>query len=115
MDYDAIHLIPTCMWCCRYGKSSAQVLIRWSLQSGFVCIPKSVKEQRIMENGDVFDFNLSDDDMKILVAIINKIQHLGRIGLRLILLSIKTCHFLLAKTIIYNSKSRTQTPENNAC
>lgn len=53
----------------RYGKSAAQVLIRWSLQSGFACIPKSVKEHRIMENGDVFDFNLSEDDMKTLVHV----------------------------------------------
>ena len=43
------------------------MLIRWSIQSGFVCIPKSVSEHRIVENGDVFDFNLSDDDMKTLV------------------------------------------------
>jgi diketogulonate reductase-like aldo/keto reductase len=48
----------------KYNKSVAQVLIRWSLQRGFVCIPKSVKEERIRENGDVFDFNISEDDMK---------------------------------------------------
>ena len=60
--------ILLCVYC-RYGKSSAQVLIRWSLQSGFVCIPKSVKEERIVQNGDVFDFNLSDEDMAILVII----------------------------------------------
>ena len=51
----------------RYGKSSAQVLIRWSLQSGFVCIPKSVKEERIVLNGDVFDFSISEEDMTVLV------------------------------------------------
>ena len=51
----------------RYNKSVAQVLIHWSLQRGFVCIPKSVKEERIRENGDVFDFNISEDDMKAMV------------------------------------------------
>ena len=55
----------------RYNKSVAQVLIRWSLQRGFVCIPKSVKEERIRENGDVFDFNISEDDMKAMVKSTN--------------------------------------------
>lgn len=50
----------------KYDKSAAQVLIRWSLQSGFVCIPKSVTEHRIVENGDVFDFSLSDGEMNTL-------------------------------------------------
>ena len=36
---------------------------RSSLERGFVCIPKSVKEQQIIENGDVFDFKISDEDM----------------------------------------------------
>ena len=54
----------------RYNKSVAQLLIRWSLECGFVCIPKSVKEQRIVENGDVFDFKISDEDMQVLVCFI---------------------------------------------
>lgn len=49
---------------CRYGKSVAQVIIRWDLQNGVVTIPKSIKEHRIIENADVFDFELSDEDMK---------------------------------------------------
>ena len=53
---------------CRYNKSTAQLLIRWCLERGFVCIPKSVKEQRIIENGDVFDFKISDEDMQVLVC-----------------------------------------------
>jgi diketogulonate reductase-like aldo/keto reductase len=52
----------------RYNKSTAQLLIRWCLERGFVCIPKSVKEQRIIENGDVFDFKISDEDMQVLVS-----------------------------------------------
>ncbi|KAJ5174553.1 Aldo/keto reductase subgroup [Penicillium canariense] len=50
----------------RYQKSPAQVLIRWSLQMGFVPLPKSVTPQRIRENSEVFDFELSAEDMKLL-------------------------------------------------
>lgn len=48
----------------KYNKSNAQILIRWSLQSGNVVIPKSKNPIRIKENADVFDFTLSQDDMK---------------------------------------------------
>lgn len=47
----------------RYGKSAAQVVIRWHLQSGNVVIPKSVTPARIRENFDVFDFALDEDDL----------------------------------------------------
>ena len=47
-------------------KTVAQVMIRWALQHGQSVIPKSVRPERIQENADVFDFNLSDDQMKIL-------------------------------------------------
>ena len=53
----------------RYKKSTAQLLIRWSLQRGNICIPKSAKEHRIIENGDVFDFNILDEDMQVLVSV----------------------------------------------
>ena len=46
----------------RYGKSTYQVLVRWSLQHGVVTIPKSVKKERIRANFDVFDFELSAED-----------------------------------------------------
>lgn len=47
-----------------YGKSAAQVILRWDLQNGVITIPKSTKKHRIEENANVFDFELSADDMK---------------------------------------------------
>ncbi|MFM9281123.1 aldo/keto reductase [Paenibacillus jiagnxiensis] len=47
----------------KHGKSTAQVILRWDLQNEIVTIPKSIKEQRIIENADVFDFELSAEDM----------------------------------------------------
>ncbi|MBQ9025091.1 MAG: aldo/keto reductase [Methanobrevibacter sp.] len=48
----------------KYDKSSAQVILRWLIQRGIVVFPKSTKESRMIENADVFDFELSDDDME---------------------------------------------------
>ncbi|PWY87474.1 aldo-keto reductase [Aspergillus heteromorphus CBS 117.55] len=50
----------------KYGKSPAQIMIRWGLQKGFVPLPKSVTPSRIQENAEVFDFELDEDDMKAL-------------------------------------------------
>jgi methylglyoxal/glyoxal reductase len=47
----------------KYRKTVAQIILRWDLQAGVVTIPKSVKEQRIIENADIFDFELSKADM----------------------------------------------------
>lgn len=47
----------------KYGKSSAQIILRWNLQKGVVAIPKSVHENRIEQNADIFDFELSKEDM----------------------------------------------------
>jgi diketogulonate reductase-like aldo/keto reductase len=47
----------------RYGKSVAQVILRWHVQRNIVVIPKSVKKERIEENFSIFDFELSDGDM----------------------------------------------------
>jgi len=50
----------------KYNKSVAQVALRWSLQHGFLPLPKSTHKERIIENGQVFDFELSADDMSAL-------------------------------------------------
>ncbi|MCJ1271681.1 hypothetical protein MMC22_011586 [Lobaria immixta] len=47
----------------KYSKTAAQILIRWSLQKGFVPLPKSVTPSRIIENADVFDFALTPDEV----------------------------------------------------
>lgn len=60
----------------KHGKSVAQVIIRWDLQRGIITIPKSTKEHRIIENVDVFDFQLTEEDMKLINAL-NQDQRVG--------------------------------------
>ena len=50
----------------KYNKSIAQVAIRWSLQHGFLPLPKSSTLSRAAENADVFDFEISEEDMKVM-------------------------------------------------
>ena len=54
-------------FCIRYKKSVAQLMIRWSVQRGYITIPKSSKQQRVLENAEVFDWTISQEDIKILV------------------------------------------------
>lgn len=53
----------------KYGKTPAQVVLRWDLQNGVVTIPKSVTPTRIKENADLFDFSLTDEEMKQIDAL----------------------------------------------
>jgi methylglyoxal/glyoxal reductase len=50
----------------KYSKTPAELMIRWGLQHGLVVIPKSTREERIRENSQVFDFEISADDMRSL-------------------------------------------------
>lgn len=60
----------------KYGKSPAQVILRWDLQHGVVTIPKSVTPSRIAENGDIFDFVLSEEEVARIDAL-NENRRLG--------------------------------------
>ncbi|WP_156762148.1 aldo/keto reductase [Microbacterium karelineae] len=52
-----------------HGKSPAQVVIRWHLQRGFIVFPKSVRRERMAQNLDVFDFELTADEVRAIDAI----------------------------------------------
>lgn len=60
----------------RHGKTTAQVILRWDLQNEIVTIPKSVKESRIIENANIFDFLLSDEEMEKINSL-NQNQRFG--------------------------------------
>jgi diketogulonate reductase-like aldo/keto reductase len=63
-------LDPTLLEIARqHGKSAAQVMLRWHLQSGRSAIPKSVKAARIAENFDVFDFELTQEEVAAIDAL----------------------------------------------
>ena len=48
----------------KYKKTPAQIILRWHIQNGFITIPKSCKPERIKENFEIFDFQLTDEEMK---------------------------------------------------
>ena len=52
----------------KHGKTGAQVIIRWHLDTGNIVIPKSVKKNRIVENAQVFDFHLDAEDLATIAA-----------------------------------------------
>lgn len=57
-DNEVIKLIGA-----KYGKTNAQVMLRWNIQRGVIVLPKSTHKERMLQNIDVFDFVLSDEDM----------------------------------------------------
>lgn len=60
----------------KYNKSVAQVVLRWDIQNGVIVIPKSVHENRIQENSDIFDFELTSEEMEAIDAL-NKNERIG--------------------------------------
>jgi 2,5-diketo-D-gluconate reductase A len=60
----------------RHGKSVAQVALRWHIQRGDIVFPKSVNPQRIAENIDIFDFELTGEDMAAITAL-NRDERIG--------------------------------------
>ena len=62
----------------KYGKSVAQVALRWLTQRGVIIIPKSVKIERMRQNLNIFDFTLSDEDMAAIAALdMERPEHAG--------------------------------------
>ena len=53
----------------KYGKTAAQVALRWNTQRGVIVIPKSTHQERMVENLNIWDFSLSDDDMSAIAAL----------------------------------------------
>lgn len=53
----------------KYGKSVAQVALRWLIQRDVIVIPKSVHIKRMRQNIDIFDFSLSDEDMATIATL----------------------------------------------
>ncbi|MDQ1005341.1 diketogulonate reductase-like aldo/keto reductase [Neobacillus niacini] len=55
----------------KYKKTPAQITLRWDLQHGISAIPKSITPSRIEENANIFDFELSEEDMQQIDALNN--------------------------------------------
>ncbi len=53
----------------KYGKSNAQISLRWHLQRGIVAIPRTEQKSHMLENLDIFDFELSELDMKTIAQL----------------------------------------------
>ena len=53
----------------KYGKSIGQICLKWSLQMGWLPLPKSANPMRIKENGEIFDFDLTAEDMNIIAGL----------------------------------------------
>ena len=61
----------------KYGKTLPQICLRWELQNGIIPLPKTMSEERMKENLDIFDFEISKEDMEVL----NTMEKCGASGL----------------------------------
>lgn len=53
----------------KYGKTYAQIMLRWGVQKGFVVLPKSIDPDRVQQNIDIFNYELTEDDMMLLTQL----------------------------------------------
>lgn len=60
----------------KYSKTPAQIILRWNYQRGVITIPKSANKDRLKENFSIFDFSLSDEDMRLINSL-NKNERIG--------------------------------------
>lgn len=60
----------------KYNKTPAQIVLRWDIQQGVVTIPKSINPDRIKSNADIFDFELTDEDMEK-ISMLNTGERIG--------------------------------------
>lgn len=58
-----------CQMACKYGKTPAQIILRWNVQQGVIVIPKSIHKERMEENLDIWDFSLGEEDMAKIAAL----------------------------------------------
>lgn len=56
----------------KYGKTNAQVMLRWNIQRGVIVLPKSTHKERMVQNLDVFDFSLTEEDMNAITKLDTK-------------------------------------------
>lgn len=56
----------------KYGKTTAQVMLRWNIQRGVIVLPKSTHKERMIQNLNVFDFTLTDEDMSVIAGLDTK-------------------------------------------
>lgn len=72
LDHDVLCILGT-----KYGRTTAQIGLRWAVQKGISVIPKSVNPDRIASNGDIFSFSIEQEDMDILDTL-NENYHSSR-------------------------------------
>lgn len=68
----------------KYGKTSAQIILKWHTQMGFAVIPGSKKTEHIKDNLNIFDFTLTDDDMTEIAKLDKGVRYYNRTDKQLV-------------------------------